>query len=141
MRRVISPEVERRRIRSGPFGSDASYGNNGAFQLDGPLGRELMLVVSDGGGWEHVSVSIHGKMPTWKEMSFVKDLFWTDDEAVMQLHPPRAEYVNNHETCLHLWRPTDQPIPLPPSEYVGDKSRGILSREEAEELLNELRRQ
>ncbi|WP_439375489.1 DUF7694 domain-containing protein [Bradyrhizobium sp. DASA03120] len=52
-------------------------------------------------------------------MCFVKDLFWHEEECVMQLHPPRSEYVNNNRYCLHLWRPTCQEIPTPPSGLVG----------------------
>jgi hypothetical protein len=51
-------------------------------------------------------------------MDFVKRTFWEDTEAVMQLHPPRSEHVNYHEYCLHLWRPQDAAIPLPPKEEV-----------------------
>jgi len=55
-------------------------------------------------------------------MSFVKDLFWDEDECVVQFHPPRSEYVNNHASCLHLWRNKHQQFPLPPSILVGDKA-------------------
>ncbi|KVH51268.1 hypothetical protein WJ39_08580 [Burkholderia diffusa] len=37
----------------------------------------------------------------------------------MQLHPPHTVYVNNHETCLHLWRPHADTIPLPHALMVG----------------------
>jgi hypothetical protein len=53
-------------------------------------------------------------------MCFIKDTFWDGEDCVMQLHPPRSEYVNNHPYCLHLWRPTDgRVIPQPPSIFVG----------------------
>jgi hypothetical protein len=87
--------------------------------VPGPLGRELTILFSSPGDepdqppWEHVSVSIAKKIPTWVEMCWVKALFWDDEDAVMQLHPPKSTYVNNHPNCLHLWRPVDVPIPLP----------------------------
>lgn len=59
-----------RRIRSGEWGSDNSYGNNGAFLLAGPI-RSLLALASDGEGWEHVSVSVDQKgrhVPNWMEM-------------------------------------------------------------------------
>jgi hypothetical protein len=40
---------------------------------------------------------------------------------VMQLHPARVDYINFHPHCLHLWRPVDATIPLPPSCLVGPK--------------------
>jgi len=54
-------------------------------------------------------------------MCAIKDLFWDPVDAVMQIHPPADEYINNHSACLHLWRPTVQEIPLPSSLMVGIK--------------------
>ena len=41
------------------------------------------------------------------------------EEAVVQIHPPRSEYVNFHETCLHLWKPVGREVELPPAWMVG----------------------
>ncbi len=111
------------RVRRGPTGSDDSYGNCGMFLIPhpNPLSSLVLKVsASDGEGWEHVSVSLPSRCPTWEEMCFIKDTFWDGEDCVMQLHPPRSEYVNNHPYCLHLWRPTDgRVIPQPPSIFVG----------------------
>lgn len=114
------------RVRDGALASDASYGNNGAFSMTSPEpGWLLFLIASDGGAWEHVSVHaarrIGGQQrtPTWKEMVYVKDLFWDAEDVVMQLHPKRSAYVNNHPNVLHLWRPIGVEIPQPPSIMVG----------------------
>ena len=82
---------------------------------------DMSFVASWGGGWEHVSVSpLKRKVtPTWEIMCKVKDIFFKEDEAVIQIHPPRAEYVNNMTNCLHLWRATDREMVLPPSFMVG----------------------
>ena len=118
---------EKYRLVTGRMGSDASFGNNGAFRIPSPnfRGRELVIVVSDGMGWEHVSVHAErGKelaTPYWDEMGFIKDLFWDEDDVVMQLHPKKSEYVNNHPHTLHLWRPTSTEIPVPSSILVGVK--------------------
>ena len=42
-----------------------------------------------------------------------------EEEAVVQIHPPKSEYVNNHQFVLHLWKPTKDALPLPPSIAVG----------------------
>lgn len=118
---------DRFRVRSGQFGTDDSYGNNGAFFVKRRTSHvPLKVIASDGGGWEHVSVSLPDRCPTWADMCAIKDLFWDEQDCVMQLHPPRSEYVNNHPYCLHLWRPIDAAIPLPPSLMVGFKSRGLM---------------
>ncbi len=51
-------------------------------------------------------------------MNKVKDLFFEESEAVMQLHPPKKDYVNSHPYCLHLWRPRSIEIPLPNVDMV-----------------------
>lgn len=104
--------------------SSAADGNNGAFRVSSPEpGWVLMIIASDGEGWEHVSVHAYrmdGKQrtPTWKEMAHVKRLFW-DDDVVMQLYPKEADYVNCHPYTLHWWRPTAAIIPTPPPIMVG----------------------
>ena len=93
---------------------------NGAFKVF-VGGRSFFVIASSGGGWEHVSVSPGGKKsrcPTWDEMCAIKDMFFEEEEAVMQLHPAKSEYVNNHPYCLHLWRPLEREIPLPPVKFV-----------------------
>lgn len=79
----------------------------------------LRVVASNGGGWDHVSVSLQNRCPTWEEMELVKRLFFEDDECVMQLHPPIADYIDRCKTCLHLWSPQKEKIPMPPKWMVG----------------------
>ena len=110
------------RVRSGMFASDNSFGFNGAFCLiiDG---QKVKVIASDGEGWQHVSVSLHDRpavCPNHKIMCVVKDLFWEDEDVVVQFHPKKSQYINNHEGCLHLWRCTDgREFPTPPSILVG----------------------
>ena len=126
----FSPQLDIWRIRRGPYAS--SIGDDyGAFVVPGPCGRDLRVIASPGDAnldipWEHVSVSLTNRPPNWEEMCFVKDLFWDHEEAVMQLHPPKSRWINNHNYCLHLWRPWNQEIPLPPDEAVGKKELGEL---------------
>lgn len=86
---------------------------------------KLTVVASSEGGWDHVSVSLKNRCPGWKEMCFIKDLFFEEEDCVMQLHPPKSEYVNNHPFCLHLWRPQEDKIPQPPSIMVGIKELNL----------------
>jgi len=81
----------------------------------------MFIIFSNGGGWEHVSVSLKSKkIPNWEEMCFVKDLFFGDEECVVQYHPPKSEYVNN-VNALHLWRKQGYDFPRPDSILVGVK--------------------
>lgn len=81
-------------------------------------GTYLRMIASWEEGWEHVSVSTASRVPHWDEMQFIKELFWLDDEVVMQLHPAKSRYINTHPFVLHLWRPTEQEIPTPPLDMV-----------------------
>ena len=113
-------EIECYRVDTGIMASDKSFGNNGYFSI--PYGNKfggLDVICSDGEGWDHVSVSLPERCPTWDEMVYVKDIFFGAEETVMQLHPPKSQYVNLHEFCLHLWRKHGFEIPLPPKEFVG----------------------
>lgn len=134
MRHEPNLRLERYRI-DGPGGS-----NNGRFIIPRPAG-DLGVICSNGAGWDHVSVSHATRCPTWLEMERVREIFFRDDECVMQLSVPRSDHVNTHPHCLHLWRPQSageiaaarrswgdewtfgdvEPagvIPRPPSEFV-----------------------
>lgn len=111
---------EKFRIKAGPFKSDPSIGNNGLFEW-GTLKGRIRIIASDGAGWDHVSVSFEKRTPNWEEMCAVKALFWDDDDCVLQFHPPKSEYVNFAQHCLHLWKPQSCFIPTPPSWMVGPK--------------------
>jgi hypothetical protein len=81
---------------------------------------ELRVIASNGDGWDHVSVSLEHRCPTWEEMEYIKHLFFEDDETAMQLHVPSADHISFHDYCLHLWRPhPPAKIPRPPQEMVG----------------------
>lgn len=135
-----------RLINHKQLGSDSSYGNNGFFIIPHYkiIDYFFQAQVSDGEGWEHVSISLikeeyiltgNGRRigqkrklsvdrcPTWEEMCWIKDLFWDEDETVTQFHPPKSKYVNMHKYCLHLWKPVNFEIPVPDSILVGLKSK------------------
>lgn len=125
MRNPFLPEVERGRIRTGNMASESG---DGAFKVSILNGESFFVIASTGMGWEHVSVSLERvhrlkRCPTWEEMVFVKNLFFQPEEAVVQIHPPESQYVNCHEYVLHLWRPTNQTLPLPFPEMVGPRPK------------------
>lgn len=113
---------EHLRVVRGPHGTTKAAGNNGAFLIPPSVAHKragFWVIASDGMGWRHVSVSTNGRCPTWPEMCFIKDMFWTEDECVIQYHPPKSEYINNHPYCLHLWQPIDVVLPMPDTIMVG----------------------
>lgn len=81
-------------------------------------GATLAVIVSNGMGWDHVSVSLKHRTPNWGEMEHVKRMFFKDDETAMQLHVPVREHISVHPYTLHIWRSQTQPIPIPLSIMV-----------------------
>lgn len=61
--------------------------------------------------WEHVSVSLKNRLPTWQELKFIKMLFWDPEDEVIQFFPPQSQYVDVQKNCLHLWRPINVDLP------------------------------
>lgn len=124
MRKVFGHFVEHGRVKVGDFASPPGS-PYGAFFIEGPCAKQLKIIASSPEGdeaafnWEHVSVSTRGRVPLWAEMEFIKRLFFEDHETCFQLHVPVTQHINVHEFCLHIWRPTDRDIPLPPSIMVG----------------------
>lgn len=126
------------RVLIGQGGADGFAG-----QITLPLWKGT-VICSNGAGWEHVSVSPEKMrtVPSWDDMCMIKDIFFKDDEAVIQIHPPKAEYINNMPNCLHLWRCTYKEMVLPPSILVGvrkGQTREEINREikEAYEIAGE----
>jgi hypothetical protein len=117
---------ERFRIKTGMFATSDADGRNGLFFVKLARNQTLRVIASDKEGWEHVSVSRQDRCPTWEEMCAVKDLFWDHEDTVMQLHPPKSDWVSNHNFCLHMWRPVGVDIPRPPALMVGIAELGTL---------------
>lgn len=101
--------------------SDASFGNNGMFIIPVTKKLKLTCIASDGGGWEHVSVSTKNRIPTYYEMKRVRRLFWGPEDVVIEFHMGEKDHINCHSHCLHLWRPSYEGavLPTPPKIMVG----------------------
>lgn len=107
---------------SAPSPSHAD-GNNGHFWI--PFqGRKMLVLASDGEGWDHVSVSFgkgSKKCPNWAQMCFIKELFFEDYEWVVQFHPAQDANISHHAFCLHLWRHQSIEFPQPEGILVGPR--------------------
>lgn len=123
--------IEKYRITKGALQTDSSFGNNGAFSITRVPSTTYIIIASDGAinygdpCWEHISVHVVNnkndkeRTPTWTEMCFIKNLFWDEEDWVVQFHPAKSQYINHHLSTLHLWRPVHEVMPTPPKEMVG----------------------
>lgn len=76
--------------------------------------KRLHVISGCGEGWDHVSVSLIHRCPTWEEMNWIKDRFFEAEECVVQFHPPKSKYINIGKYALHMWRPWASQYELPP---------------------------
>ena len=97
----------------------------------------VTVIFSRGGGWDHVSVSFHNRAPHWDEMKEVKEAFFYPDETVVQYHMPDDTFAHKMPNVLHLFRPRETEMPIPPIWMVGPGKGQTMAeaRREAEEYL------
>ena len=125
MKTTLSDGLEEGRIQAGWNGTKPNSGPAGAFVYH--FRQNLTAhIVADAGqatGWEHVSAHMEfynraGKLskrsPSWGEMHKIKRLFWYDSEVVMQLHSKDCDWKHGAEYVVHLWRPINEIVPVPP---------------------------
>lgn len=116
--RKSNPKLDQFRVKNPP-----SEGMYGMFKIPNGSPRNALVIVSSGEthdlspDWEHVSVSKKYETPTWEEMCLVKNLFWDEEETVIEFHPQKTQYKNLHPYCLHLWRHKNGHL-LPPNLFV-----------------------
>lgn len=125
MRKKVSWQIEAGRINDGVASGPGDP--CGRFKVVCPIthgelriiaGNSELCVEFNEEPLDHVSVSLQKRCPTWAEMCWVKEQFFEDEELVIQYHPPKSKYINAHPNVLHLWRPRDIAIPLPPPHMV-----------------------
>lgn len=79
----------------------------GGSQFRGSTGCRA-IVTTELYGLRHLSVSAEGRYPTWDELASAKDKFIGEDARAAMMFPPRSEYVNLHQTTLHIWELSDE---------------------------------
>lgn len=121
MKNLHAAGINKFRVTKGPAVKLRGIGDEtcGSFHVRLRKGW-VNVIASDYRGWEHVSVSLPHRCPTWSEMEQVKRLFFQDDETCMQLHVAVTDHISVHPNCLHIWRPKAPvpEIPVPPREFI-----------------------
>ena len=113
MKKHLPANLEKFRIDHQMYVKAPEGSIEGVFMI--PFGnKRLGVICGCGEGWDHVSVSLKHRCPTWDEMNWIKCLFFESEETVIQFHPPKSQYVNVGKTVLHMWRPWGKEIELPP---------------------------
>lgn len=97
-------------------------GPRGFFILPNPRtmkGMYILIQADNLQGWEHISIAIpsENRWPTIEELNWIREFFWDTDERLVQFHGK----LKKNEFCIHLWKPIDQELPVPPSFMAGTK--------------------
>lgn len=67
------------------------------------MGRCDVIVAIENDRW-HLSISTPYCQPSYKELKEARYRFIPDDVVMGQIFPPKAEFVNLHPYCHHLWQ-------------------------------------
>lgn len=79
--------------------------------------KRMFFIATWNDNWEQVSVSRLRKCPTWDELCETKEIFWNNEECVVQ-YLPYIMYEHKYKHCLHLFRPVGVEIPIPPKILI-----------------------
>lgn len=69
--------------------------------------RMMQILASTDNGVMHISASHPKRMPTWEEMYRMFEEIGNRNEQLVMILPPKKEYVNLHDNCLHLFEVPD----------------------------------
>lgn len=69
--------------------------------------------MEDGSKWIHISLSRNDRLPSWAEITKVKNEFLGEESEAYHVIPKTSDHVNLHSFCMHLWSPikTEQRLP------------------------------
>jgi len=58
----------------------------------------------------HLSISHPDRYPTWDELADARYELVPDQVTMAMLLPPKADYLNVHPHCFHLWQIDDRRV-------------------------------
>jgi hypothetical protein len=85
--------------------------NNGYIEIPCPIigGKAYRksacnIIVSNDNGLWHLSISRTDRYPSWGEIYRARYDLLPDEITMAMYLPPKAEYVNLHPNCFHLYQ-------------------------------------
>ncbi|MDE6832794.1 MAG: hypothetical protein K2J39_00885 [Ruminococcus sp.] len=80
--------------------------------------KRIFFTATWNDNWEQVYISRASNRPKWEELCETKEIFWNDDECVIQYIPSASMHTNEYNNCLYLWKPVGVKIPIPPKILI-----------------------
>lgn len=65
-------------------------------------GECIIFVTIENGGY-HLSISHLTRLPTYDELKAARYKYCPDNCYMAQIFPPKADFVNLHPFCLHVY--------------------------------------
>lgn len=78
-----------------------------------------LIAIYEDLAWYHVSFSRKDKIPSYQDITMIKDEWFGKDLWAIQVHPKADEHVNIAPTCLHLWSCLEDGFHLPDFRFLG----------------------
>lgn len=63
----------------------------------------IIILHSIDNGKNHISLSYKNKLPSYEEIKEARYQLCPNIKYMAQIFPPKEEFINAHEYCLHLW--------------------------------------
>jgi hypothetical protein len=80
-----------------------------------PFGLSVIVSVcreNDGKNWLHLSCAYNDRLPSWRDLVYVKESIIGLEKEAIQVIPAKSKHVNIHPNCLHLFHCLDgNPLP------------------------------
>lgn len=83
--------------------AEAPNDGMGGYYYDSISNKRLNFIFSYQMGWEHLSVSMPSRTPTWEQMCKMKDIFWGKDEEIKNLQGSLQTYEIILKTNLEAY--------------------------------------
>lgn len=95
-----------------PFWQGHTRLEDGARYVAPALGLRVIISLArqaDGLRWLHLSASHESRLPRWRELKEIKEIFIGPNRYAYQVFPPEDKYVNLHPRTLHMFHCLDGP--------------------------------
>lgn len=72
-----------------------------------------LSTMKNGEKWIHVSVALPGRLPSWEELTKIKNEFLGRGVNALQVLASDDTHANLHFFCLHCWLPLQERSAIP----------------------------
>ena len=142
---------EHYRVKTGKYASTEAEGNNGMFVIPTNSKKYIYALAKEINGYEILSIHVSDHLKAIKGQPLVvtpshdilkqmRDLFWGQEDRVVQIHfplPERANFYNSN--VIVLYRPKERSLPAPPAALFFKGGKETEENDYSTDFVNKLR--